>query len=326
MNKKIFIIRYVQSILICLLALLSAPLGAEVFLLPAGEGVVGALSQVETVYEDTLTDVARRHGLGYTEILAANPGVDPWLPGAETDVLLPTHFVLPAGPRRGLVVNIAEYRLYYFAKPKNAMEGDVQVSTFPISIGRMDWATPLGPASIVAKASQPSWYPPDSVRAEHAADGRPLPRVVPPGPDNPLGNFALRLSIPGYLIHGTNRAAGIGMRVTHGCIRMYPEDIEWLFPAVSVDTPVRLINQPYKMGWSGDELLLEVHAPLSDKDDPAGDSLTPLTQLYVQATAERAADVDWELAETVYREQRGVPVVVGRARGLRRGAAVRNLQ
>ncbi len=326
MAENMINISWIRSFLVYVLAMLSASLQAEVFLLPAGEGVVGAPTQVETVYEDTLTDVARRYGLGYTEILAANPGVDPWLPGAETEVLLPTHFVLPAGARHGLVVNIAEYRMYYFTKPKHAADGDLQVSTFPISIGRMDWATPLGPATIVAKASRPSWYPPDSVRAEHAADGRPLPKVVPPGPDNPLGNYALRLSIPGYLIHGTNRAAGIGMRVTHGCIRMYPEDIEWLFPEVSVNTSVRLVNQPYKMGWSGDDLFLEAHAPLLGKEDPGGDSLTPITQLYVQATAERAAEVDWELAETVYREQRGVPVVIGRARGLRRGAAVRNLQ
>jgi len=214
------------------------------------------------------------------------------------------------------VVNIAEYRVYYYSQP--GADGQPRVSSFPISIGRMDWETPLGRASIVAKAQDPAWYPPESIRAEHAAEGRPLPRVVPAGPDNPLGRHALRLSVPGYLIHGTNRPAGVGMRVTHGCIRMYPEDIAWLFPQVSLKTPVQLVNQPYKMGWSGDELLLEVHAPLSDEaaeeiDGDETDGLTLITQLYVEATAERAASVDWDRIEEAYRQQLGLPVVIGRA-------------
>ena len=291
--------------------LLPAIAVADVFPLLPGDSVVGAIGRVQAVYEDTLIDIGRRHGVGYTEITAANPDVDVWLPGANTEVLLPTRFVLPESPRDGLVVNIAEYRVYYYPP---AADGEVpRVSTFPISIGRMDWGTPLGRAAIVAKATDPAWYPPESIRAEHAAEGRPLPRIVPPGPDNPLGRHALRLSVPGYLIHGTNRPAGIGMRVTHGCIRMYPEDIAWLYPQVNLKTPVQLVNQPYKMGWSGDELLLEVHAPLSDDDLATGRGLTQITQLYVSATAGRAAEVDWDRIETAYRERRGVPVVVGRA-------------
>jgi L,D-transpeptidase ErfK/SrfK len=179
----------------------------------------------------------------------------------------------------------------------------------------MDWSTPLGRAAVVSKVRNPAWYPPDSVRREHEEDGRPpLPRVVPPGPANPLGAYAMRLSVPGYLIHGTNKPDGIGMRVTHGCIRMYPEDIQWLFPQVSVQTPVQLVHQPFKMGWSGDALLLEVHRPLDEADEAAGSELTLINRLYIQATAERDADMDWELVEQTYRQRTGLPVVVGKAR------------
>jgi L,D-transpeptidase ErfK/SrfK len=246
--------------------------------------------------------------------------VDVWLPGEGTSVRLPTQFVLPRAQRRGVVINIAEYRMYYFFADGN----QTVVNTFPISIGRMDWATPLGRAAIVNKVTDPSWYPPQSIRNEWAADGRQLAERVPPGPDNPLGRFAMRLSIPGYLIHGTNRPAGVGMRVTHGCIRMFPEDIAFLFPNVPVDTPVQIVNQPYKFGWHGDELYLEVHPPLEtakqatigieDPNDTDPWSLTSVTQLYIRVTQDRAANVDWQLIDRVYEERLGIPVKVGTAR------------
>jgi L,D-transpeptidase ErfK/SrfK len=279
----------------------------DVFMLADGDGAVGAVGQVSASYHDTLTDIGRRHGLGYEEMRLANPGVDPWLPGAGASVVLPTQFVLPDAPRRGVVINLAEYRLYYYHE-----EGGIaRVSTFPISIGRMDWNTPLGRATITAKTRKPAWYPPESIREEHAAEGRPLPRVVPAGPDNPLGDYALRLSVPGYLIHGTNRPAGVGMRVTHGCIRMFPEDIEWLFPQVQVKSAVHLVNQPVKLGWSGNFVLLEVHPPLEEDEASRERGLTAITERYVELTRERPAEIDWDQVERVYREQRGIPVAVG---------------
>jgi len=290
-------------------AFLVAPATAEVFLNLPGEGVIGASGEVEARYEDTLLDIGRRHGLGYFDIVRANPAVDTWLPGEGTRVELPTRFVLPAAPRQGIVINIAEYRMYYYYSE----QGQDLVATFPISIGRMDWATPIGRWAVTAKNSNPAWYPPESIRAEHAADGRYLPRVVPPGPDNPLGEYAIRLSLPAYLIHGTNRPSGVGMRVTHGCIRMYPEDIEWLFPRVAVNTAVRIVNQPYKMAWSGDDLYLEVHPLLEEDEETRQRELSAITELYVRATAERAAELDWELVEEVWRRQQGTPVRVGRA-------------
>lgn len=285
------------------------------FVIDDSVAVIGRMGQVRSVYENTLIDIARAHGLGYEEIRLANPGVDTWLPGEGTRVRLPTQFVLPQVRRRGLVINIAEYRMYYFVP-----DGEqTVVQTFPISIGRMDWKTPLGRSSIVKKVRNPAWYPPQSIRDEWAADGRTLESRVPPGPDNPLGGYAMRLSIPGYLIHGTNRPAGVGMRVTHGCIRMLPEHIESLFPNVPVNTAVEIINQPYKLGWSGDDLYLEVHPPLAGEDagEPGVASLTSITSLYIDVTKDRAADVDWTLVNEVYTARLGIPVKVGHATGAR---------
>ena len=290
-------------------SVVATPVVAETFILAPGDDVIGALATIPSVYEDTLPDLGRRYGVGYEEMVRANPDVDVWLPGDGTEILFPTQYVLPRAPRVGIVVNLAEYRLYFFSTRNGIME----VSTFPISIGRMDWSTPLGRAAIVAKVRNPAWYPPASVRREHEAEGDPLPKVVPPGPDNPLGDYAMRLSVPGYLIHGTNKPDGVGMRVSHGCIRMYPEDIASLFPRVTLETPVELVNQPYKIGWSGNKLLLEVHPLLEENTEEEERGLTAITELYVYATRKRTARVDWQRVERVYAEKRGIPVVIGTA-------------
>jgi L,D-transpeptidase ErfK/SrfK len=280
---------------------------AETFIISPGSDLVGALGMVRSAYEDTLTDIARRAGLGYEDMVRANPGIDPWLPGEDTEILLPTRFVLPPGTREGILVNIAEYRLYYFTR----VAGQQAVATFPISIGRMDWETPVGRHRVLSKQERPTWFPPESIRAEHAAEGDILPRSVPPGPNNPLGDYALRLSQSGYLIHGTNKPVGIGMQVTHGCIRMYPEDIKWLFPQVPVGATVQIINAPYKFGWVDDDLYLEVHPPLEGQEHDEGAGMTQIMQLYVRATEQRAAQVDWPLVEEVYTAKLGIPVRVG---------------
>jgi len=315
--------------------LAAGSLRAEIFELPPdGYDVIGTVTTVKARAEDTLLDIARRHGLGFHDIAHANPNVNVWVPGEGTEVVLPTRFVLPPGPRRGIVLNLAEYRLYYFPEPQAGEPA--YVLTYPISIGRMDWATPLGVTHIVSKVTEPSWYPPQSVRDEHAADGRPLPRVVPPGPDNPLGRYAMRLGLPGYLIHGTNRPAGVGMRVTHGCIRMFPEDIEYLFPNVSVNTPVRIINEPIKLGWFGDELVMEAHPVLESAvedgdadlaghdidvdtdsaDDaetapPAKDPLTYVTEQFIAVTGTRAGKLDWDQVEVLISRSDGIPAPAG---------------
>lgn len=280
---------------------------AETFLIAPESDLIGAMGVARAAYEDTLTDIGRRAGLGYEDMVRANPGVDPWLPGKDTEVVLPTRYILPGGSRRGLLVNIAEFRLYYFL----SIGGQPAVATFPISIGRMDWSTPIGMHSILSKQKKPTWYPPASIRAEHAAEGDILPRLVPPGPKNPLGEYAMRLSEAGYLIHGTNKPVGIGMQVTHGCIRMYPEDIEWLFPQIPVGFPVRIVNEPYKFGWAGDGLYLEVHPTLEGDEHSDDHGMTRLMQLYVRATDQRPARVDWPLVEEVFQAKLGFPVRVG---------------
>lgn len=312
------------------------PAHAEIYDLPPdGYDVIGAVSTTVARYEDTLVEIARRHGLGYHDIVKANPDVDVWLPGEGTRIVLPTRFVLPPGPREGLVLNLAEYRMYYY--PETAPGETPVVMTYPMSIGRQDWETPIGITRIIAKAVNPTWYPPQSVREEHAAEGRPLPSVVPPGPDNPLGAFAMRLSLPGYLIHSTNRPAGVGMRVTHGCIRMFPEDIEFLFSKVDLKTKVRIINEPIKLGWSGDELVIEVHpvleAAVETDDEPAEtdpaagetaiaesetelpappkDPLTFVTEQFIAATSERAGRLDWDEVERLVKRADGIPASAG---------------
>ena len=229
------------------------PVRTDRFVVPdENTDVVGLVQVVIARDEDTLPDFARRYGLGHDEIVAANPDVDPWLPGKGTRVVLPTQFVLPDAPRDGLVVNLASLRLFYYPKPE---EGEPQtVVTHPIGIGREGWRTPLGRMRITEKIENPTWTPPASVRREHAAKGDHLPGVVPAGPDNPLGAYAMRLGRPSYLLHGTNKPFGVGMRVSHGCVRLYPEDIAELFPEIPVGTNVYIVSQPYLAGTKNGEL------------------------------------------------------------------------
>ncbi|MGD8745657.1 MAG: L,D-transpeptidase family protein, partial [Gammaproteobacteria bacterium] len=224
-----------------------APMAPHEFQVPAEQQVLGALQRIQARHEDTLPDLGRLFNLGYEEITRANPGVDPWLPGDGAELVLPTLFVLPEAPRDGLVLNMAGMRLYYFTAPDD--NGIRKIFTHPIGIGRVGWSTPLGTTRITARAKDPSWYVPESIREEHAKEGDPLPPVVPPGPDNPLGRHVLRLALPSYLIHGTNKPWGVGMRVSHGCIRLYPEDIEALYSMVPTGAPVHIIDQPYLAGW-----------------------------------------------------------------------------
>lgn len=317
--------------LIVVLSLLSLGAGnalAAEYSVPRDDEVFGAVQIISARYEDTFVAFAQKYNVGYEALKRANPGVDPWLPGEGTRVVIPTQFVLPHAPQRGIVVNIAELRLYYFPDDGAgaATNGMRRVVTYPISIGQLDWSTPLGTTKVTGKVQNPSWYPPQSIRDEHAARDDVLPRVVPPGPDNPLGKHALRLGLPSYLIHGTNMPSGIGMRVTHGCVRMFPWDIEALYKTVPVGTPVTIVNQPYKLGWTEQGLYLEAHPPLA-KDAPKGTdepsrtdtaeadvplegSLTELTRAYVAATQTRRVDMRWDLAETVIQSARGLPELI----------------
>jgi len=285
---------------------------ADTYRLPHGlDSVVGALGVTSTEYQDTLVDIARAYDQGYNEIKLANPKVDPWLPGADTEVVIPSQFILPDAPREGIVINVPEMRLYYFPQPQ-AGEPRVVV-TYPVSVGRQDWNTPHGLTQVVAKTVNPAWYPPESIRREHAADGDPLPKVVPPGPDNPLGQYALRLGRDGYLIHGTDKPYGIGMRVTHGCLRLYPRDIERLFSAVRVGTKVRIVNQPFKLGWLNGSLYLETHPPLDEDAQASEDGFTHLVSRV--SNAANGQQVDWDQLEKAASDRHGIPVPISLSSG-----------
>ena len=277
-------------------------------MLPAeGTDVVGIVQVTSAHDEDTLSDIARRYDLGYEEIVAANPGMDPWLPGEGARVVLPTQFVLPDAPREGLVLNLAAMRLFYYPGP--GADEPPSVITHPIGIGREGWRTPQGTSRITEKIVQPTWTVPESVRREHAEKGEPLPPVVPPGPDNPLGEFAMRLSLPSYLIHGTNQPYGVGLRVSHGCVRLYPEDIARLFPEVPEGTRVTIVNQPYVAGWRDGQLYLEAHPPLAEDAKRWGNSLKPMERA-LAAKADGPGTIDWDKASKVAQEARGIPVPV----------------
>lgn len=289
------------------LTLLLFPLqgGATSFPLPPpGQDVVGEVRSVTTRYEDTFSDIARVNDLGYQALVDANPGIDPWLPGEGTEILLPARYILPPAPRKGVVINLPELRLYYYPKGEN------RVITHPLGIGREGWSTPTGSTRIVRKRKKPSWRPPESIRREAEAEGDPLPEVVEPGPDNPLGDYAMYLSMPGYLLHGTNKPYGVGMRVSHGCIRLYPEDIDFLFPRIPVGTPVNIIDVPYKVGWMDGELLIEAHSPLSEQESQVGINFTPLVSTVVAKLKGQERQPDWESLKEAAIEHLGYPVPI----------------
>ena len=276
------------------------------------DSVVGDDQTIETVYEDTLYDLAAKYSLGSEELIRVNPGVDPWLPGAGKMLIVPGRHILPPGPREGIVVNLPEHRLYYYPKPTKR-GGPIQVISYPVSIGKMDWHTPLGVTHVIQKQKDPTWFPTDSVRKEHEAAGDPLPARVPPGPDNPLGQYAMRLAVGNgtYLIHGTNNPIAVGLAVTHGCIRMYPVDVAALFPLIPVGTPVRLVNEPVKVAWIDGELLLEAHPPVDAQGQSFEPNIDQFSQLLQAAVGETTVAIHWDYAREVLQKADGVIATVG---------------
>ena len=285
------------------------PLSTEVFIdIPASAEVLGALQVIKARRENTLALIAREYALGYEELKIVNPDVDPWLPGENTPVYLPTMTVLPDVRREGIVINLATMRLLHF-KASAVNDYSLTIENYPIGIGREGWATPEGNFHITEKTRDPNWYPPASVRREHAEMGDPLPKIVPPGPDNPLGRFKMRLSSPEYLIHGTNKPSGVGMRVSHGCIRLYPEHIADLFETVAAKTKVRIVNQPVLAGWHADQLYLEVHPLLAeDKRDLAEIAAREIEK--ARQRAPRSVSINQTLVAEIIDQQLGIPVPI----------------
>jgi L,D-transpeptidase ErfK/SrfK len=256
--------------------------------------------------EDTLLDLARSNNLGVVEIVAANPGMDPWVPGAGAQIVLPTAHLLPTGPRDGILLNLVDQRLYYFPPDGKAVE------SYAIGTGQEAWATPLGATKIVRKKQDPTWFVPESIRKEDPT----LPAVVKPGPDNPLGRHAMYLGWDTYLIHGTNKPWGVGRRVSHGCIRMYPEGIAALFPRIPVGTPVTVVKQEVKIGWHRGELMLEAHPNLEQNlalEESGKFTPAPVPELAyrVSEAAGRSIDrVNWHRVNDAVYQRSGIPVPI----------------
>jgi L,D-transpeptidase ErfK/SrfK len=299
---------------------LPKPEATHRFAIQADTEIVGYVQKTVVGKEDTLPDIARRFDVGYEEILLANPGVDPWLPGVGREVVVPTQFVLPMAPHEGVVVNIAAMRIFYYPPRK---KGEPQiVYTHPIGIGRVGWKTPEGVTKIVSRTKDPVWVPPKSVRDEHAEDGDKLPAVVPAGPDNPLGQYMFRLSWPSYLIHGTNKPYGVGMRSSHGCMRLYPEDIAVFYSLIPIGTKVTIVNQPYLFGSRDGTLYLQAYAVMEDDSRDWSNNRKRLLAHLLGPKLRREISVrddaiDWQRVGDLAHAPRALPVpVTGQQPGL----------
>jgi L,D-transpeptidase ErfK/SrfK len=263
--------------------------------------------------DETLLDVARRFLLGQTEIVRLNPEVDRWHVEKGEIIRLANQRILPDTPHEGITLNISEYRMYYY--PPAQPGKPAQVMSYAHGIGRQDWKTPLGKTRITGKVKDPAWHPPESIRREHAANGDPLPAVVPPGPHNPLGAYRLDLGIPGgYLIHGTDidKIYGIGMQITHGCVRMYPEDVEALYRSVPVGTPVYIVKQPIKVGWLDNVLYLEAHPDLEGETLTRDQRYASALNLIQKANGQVLPEFDDQALKQALEQLNGNPVAIYR--------------
>lgn len=310
----------ISALLLLIVLAASSWVHARNWVLPPDDiDIFGQIQMVSASRAETLLDIARRHSIGQDEILLANPEINRWLPEEGAPVVLPLRFIIPQAERTGLVINLPEMRLYYFPKPEKGQKP--VIITHPVSIGRMDWNTPLGKTTIVRKQKNPTWTPPQSLKDKAIAEGGPpLPDIIPPGPNNPLGDYALYLGLPSYLIHGTNKPFGVGMRVTHGCIRMYPEDIEKLFDIVPAGTPVQIVNQPIKLGWLGKLLFIELHPPLEEDAMEPDDYIEKTHNMileFLEKTTAGIADgaitnikIDRQALESAIQTMNGIPTLI----------------
>ena len=276
------------------------------------DSIIGQIDSVVVDSSTTLLDIARLHGFGFTDIKLLNPEVDTWMPDNGQIIHLPAEFIIPDVLREGIVLNIPEMRMYYF--PPRVHGQAVKVLTYPLGIGKEGWETPYERTHIIGKKMFPDWRPPESIRKEHEEAGDPLPALVPAGKDNPLGDYALRLGLPSYLIHGTNKPWGVGMRVSHGCLRLYPEDIEELFYYVDLGTKVNIINEPYKVGQADGLLYLEAHPPLDKKDDEMADEgLSDAIQVILSKAHKNKGEyiIDWDIVRVVVNDAIGIPIAIG---------------
>jgi len=273
------------------------------FIVAKEDDVIGRLAVIRLEEEDTLPDIARHFSLGINTVRAANPGIDIWVPETGERILLPLSFILPDTPRKGIVINLAAMRLYYFKENGKLLA----VSTYPVGVGTTERPTPMGKMYVTRKKFRPTWHVPASIAEDHREKGDPLPSKVPPGPLNPLGEHALYLSKSGYLVHGTNKPASIGLRATNGCIRLYPENIKSLYENTPVKTPVKIVNQPYLVGQRDGIVYIEAHTPFEES------GTTELKKAYAKLRnieKKPGHALDWAKVKEAVAEARGVPVPI----------------
>jgi len=312
--SKFFLFFLRLRCLSCVIALLLLTINsayAATFALPSnGDNVVGKVQWTQSLPGDTFTTVGRRYDIGYYQMVEANPGINPALPHPGTLLVIPTEFIIPNVPHTGVVVSLAELRVYYFPAGKH------EVMTYPVGIGREGWSTPVGQTAIMQKVKNPTWVvPADIMKWRFENGGVKLPQRVGPGPANPLGGYALYLGAgyPGYRIHGTNDPASIGRRSSAGCIHLWPEDIEELFSNVTVGTSVRVVNDPYKAGWLNNQVYLESHTPLEEQQKVYAQTLSPMRFDVEAIIQHRPVDINWDRAKEVARQQNGIPQVISGA-------------
>jgi L,D-transpeptidase ErfK/SrfK len=283
----------------------SADIASHEFALEPNQNMVGALATVTARENETLSDFARHYGLGYNDIAMANANLEPWTLTPEQRVLLPLQFILPEAPHQGIVLNLANMRMFYYPKSQPN-----SLLTYPIGIGRQGWNTPLGLTQITGKKANPDWIVPESIKREHLEKGETLPSIVHAGPENPLGHYALPLGFSSILIHGTNKPYGIGMQVSHGCVQLYPEDIENLFNQVEVGTPVRIVHQPYLTAWNSGMLYLEVHPPLEKWAKQESQLRNEILKKLGKTATEKNVVVDWNKVDRVLQRADGIPTPI----------------
>ena len=278
----------------------------SVNILSQSSDIIGKEVKYTVREKETLIDIARKFDISFADIMSANGRIDPWLPKINRKILIPKRHIMPSVKRDGIIINLGDLRIYFY-------KNHLLIGTYPIRIGRSGWETPLGLAEVIEKKIDPFWIPPDSVREEDPS----LPKIVAPGEENPLGTRAIYLSMPSYLIHGTNKPYGVGMKVSHGCIRMYPEDVESLFDLVEVGTKVNIINEPIKVGWHNNDLYIEVHqlpAYASEKntlENKDRRNLYPLATTMVQKVAGvNITEVDWQVVFKSVIEAKGIPTKI----------------
>jgi len=316
-----FIVMNIRALFSCtiLLSLMGGYAQATTYAMPknANDSVItqypDGVPLTRADQNETLLDVARRFQLGQTEIVRLNPDVDRWLVKKGEIVRLSNHRILPDTPHNGITLNIAEYRMYYYPPTKKG-EAPSQVMSFAHGVGRMDWKTPLGKTKVARKIMNPEWHPPESIRREHAANGDPLPVVVPAGPHNPLGTRAFYLDLPGeYRIHGTDidKINGIGMQITHGCVRMYPKDVEELYDLVAVGTPVYIVKQPIKVGWLDNVLYVEAHPDLEGEETTLDQRFSAALRLIEKANNNQTiSEIDQAALNKALKQQSGEPIAI----------------